>query len=344
MRAMAVVDYNKPLQLIQLPVPEVQPGYVLLRILTCGVCFSDYKTSKGLMPYSDSLQLPHVPGHEICGEVVEAEPESGWQPGDVVVAYHYWPCSRCAFCQRGLENLCVNLESWTGFTHPGGFEEYLAVPAARLLRVPDGLAPEQASTATCASGTAYRAALTKGQIQPGDTVVVLGNGGVGLIAVQLAQLAGGHVVAMDIDPRKLEVTTQFDVAATASTEEQVKEIVNDMTHGLGADVVINTVSNPEVFTQAQQLTRRGGRIVGVGYYAGKYARFETASMVLDEMEIVGSRYALRWEMERVLQLFAEGKVQPIIDSVLPLEEANEAFRRLETGEVIGRTVLRVAEE
>lgn len=344
MRAMAVLDYEEPLQLIDLPQPEARAGYVLLRILTCGVCFSDYKTSKGLMRYSDSLQLPHVPGHEICGEVVEAAPQTGWQAGDVVVSYHYWPCGRCAFCQRGLENLCVNLESWTGFTHPGGFEEYLAVPADRLLRVPDGLTPEQASTATCASGTAYRATITKGQIQAGDTVVVLGSGGVGLVALQLAKLAGGRVIAVDIDRRKLEVARQFDITATSSGEEETRELVDDLTQGLGADVVINTVSMPEVFTQAQQLTRRGGRIVGVGYYAGKYAKFETASMVLDEMEIVGSRYALRWEMERVLQLFAEGKVQPIIDSVLPLEEANEAFRRLETGEVIGRTVLRVAEE
>jgi alcohol dehydrogenase, propanol-preferring len=344
MRAMAVLDYTEPLQLIDLPRPEVKPGYVLLRILTCGVCFSDYKTSKGLMHYSASLSLPHVPGHEICGEVVEAAPETGWQVGDVVVAYHYWPCGRCFFCQRGDEHLCINLESWTGFTHPGGFEEYLAVPAGRLIRVPEGLAPEEASTATCASGTAYRAVVTRGEISPGDLVVVLGTGGVGLMAVQFARLAGGGVIAVDIDRRKLEIASQFGVRATAASEEESTAAVAELSGGIGADVVINTVSDPSSYGLAQRLARRGGRLVGVGYYAGQDAYFESASMVLDEIEIVGSRYALRWEMERVLQLFATGEVRAVVDDVLPLEEANEAFRRLAAGEVIGRTVLQVASD
>lgn len=344
MRAMAIVDYREPLQLLDLPLPEVKPGYVLLRILTCGVCFSDYKTSKGLMHYSASLTLPHVPGHEICGEVVEAGPETGWQPGDTVVAYHYWPCGRCPFCQRGQEHLCINLESWTGFTHPGGFEEYLAVPADRLIRVPEGLSPAAASTATCASGTAYRAAVTRGQITPGDVVVVLGTGGVGLMAVQFARLAGGQVVAVDIDPRKLEVAAQFGVQAAAATEAEAEDAVQSLSGGIGADVVINTVSDPASYGMAQRLTRRGGRLVGVGYYAGREAAFESAAMVLNEIEIVGSRYALRWEMERVLQLFASGAVRPVVDDVLPLEAANEAFRRLEAGEVVGRTVLQVASQ
>jgi alcohol dehydrogenase len=194
MRAMAVVDYAKPLELIDLPEPELKPGYVLLRILACGVCFSDYKTAKGLMPFSSTLPLPHVPGHEICGEVVEAGSETGWQVGDRVVAYHYWSCGRCAYCHKGQENLCHNLVGWTGFTHPGGFEEYLAVPADRLLRVPEGISPESAALATCASGTAYRALMSRGRVQAGETVVILGLGGVGLQAIQMAQLAGAHTL------------------------------------------------------------------------------------------------------------------------------------------------------
>lgn len=343
MRAMAVVDYAKPLQLIDLPEPEIKPGYVILRILACGVCFSDYKTSKGLMPYSPTLALPHVPGHEICGEVVETGPETGWEVGDRVVAYHYWNCGRCAYCRKGQENLCINLVGWSGFTTHGGFEEYLAVPADRLLRVPEGIDPEHATPATCASGTAYRAVISRGRVQGGETVVVIGSGGVGLQAIQFAQLAGAHTLAVDIDARKLETAKQFNITGVALGQDEAKALVNDLTEGIGADLIINTVGHADAFKQAAQLVRRGGRIVGVGYTAGKYAEFEMASMVLDEIEILGTRYALRYEMERVLSLFAAGKVKAIVDDVLPLEEANEAFRRLETGEVIGRTVLRVGE-
>lgn len=341
MRAMAVTNYEAPLELINLPEPQVNSGFVLLRILTCGVCFSDYKTSKGLMPYSSTLPLPHVPGHEICGEVAAADQETGWQVGDRVVAYHYWPCGRCAFCLKGLENLCINLVAWTGFTHHGGFEEFLAVPADRLLRVPDNVSSEHAAPATCASGTAYRAVVTRGRVEAGETVVVIGSGGVGLQAIQFAQVAGAYTLAVDIDPRKLQAAQQFDVAGVALGNEEAQAWVNNFTKGVGADLIINTVGHADAFGLAAQLVRRAGRIVGVGYAAGNYAQFEMASMVLDEIEIIGSRYALRYEMERVLNLFGEGKIKAVVDEVLPLEEANEAFRRLETGEVVGRTVLRV---
>ncbi|HEX9077592.1 MAG TPA: alcohol dehydrogenase catalytic domain-containing protein, partial [Anaerolineae bacterium] len=113
---MAVVDYKAPLELMDLPDPKVQPGSALIRILACGVCYSDYKTAHGRMAYSPTLKLPHVPGHEICGEVVEAGPETGLSTGERVIVYNYWSCGRCALCRMGQENLCENLQGWVGFT------------------------------------------------------------------------------------------------------------------------------------------------------------------------------------------------------------------------------------
>jgi D-arabinose 1-dehydrogenase-like Zn-dependent alcohol dehydrogenase len=183
--------------------------------------------------------------------------------------------------------------------------------------------------------------MSRGRLQAGETVVILGLGGVGLQAIQLAQLAGAQTLGVDIDARKLEVAQQFDVAGVALGDEEARALIGQKTNGLGADLIINTVGQPAAFELAAQLVRRGGRIVAVGYTAGQYARFETASLVLNEIEIIGVRYALRYELERVLSLFAAGKVKAIVDDVLPLAEANEALRRLEVGEVIGRTVLRV---
>jgi D-arabinose 1-dehydrogenase-like Zn-dependent alcohol dehydrogenase len=157
----------------------------------------------------------------------------------------------------------------------------------------------------------------------------------------MAQLAGAQTLGVDIDARKLETAGQFDVAGIALGDEEAQALVSQKTDGLGADLIINTVSQPAAFELAARLVRRGGRIVGVGYAAGQFAQFETASLVLHEIEIIGVRYALRYELERVLSLFAAGKIKAIVDEVLPLTEANEALRRLEMGQVVGRTVLRV---
>ena len=105
MIAMAVREYGAPLDRIELPDPELRPGHALLEVLTCGVCFSDLKTSRGRMPFSDRLSLPHVPGHEICARVVRSDPPV-IEPGTIVVVNHLWPCRRCARCRAGIEQLC----------------------------------------------------------------------------------------------------------------------------------------------------------------------------------------------------------------------------------------------
>ena len=342
MRAMVVKDYHAPLELVDLPIPEVKPGAVLIRVLTCGVCYSDFKTVRGKMAYSPTLKLPHVPGHEICGEVVEAKPDTGFRVGERVIVYNYWACGKCAMCRMGMENLCENLQGWVGFTTPGGFEEFLAVPAERLLHLPDGVTPEQAAPTSCALGTSYRAVSTRAQVRPGQTVIVQGVGGVGLYSVQVARAAGARVLAVDIDPKHLEVAAKMGAVKGALAGEEARTMVSDFTSGLGADVVIDTVGHEESLHQAAQMVRRGGRVVGVGYIVGGFARIQTDDYVLREVEFVGSRYVQRHELERAIQMLAGGIVQPVIDDVLPLESANEAFTRLEQGKVVGRTVLRVA--
>ena len=342
MRAMAVVDYNAPLELLDLPVPKRQPGLVLIRILACGVCYSDYKTAHGRMAYSPTLKLPHVPGHEICGEVVEAGPEAGLRTGERVIVYNYWSCGRCALCRMGQENLCENLQGWVGFTTPGGFEEYLAVPSERLLRLPDGITPEQAAPTSCSLGTSYRAVVTRAQARPGQVIVVQGVGGVGLNSVQVARAAGARVLAVDIDPKHLEVAVKLGATKGAIAGEPARAMVHDFTSGLGADAVIDTVGHEESLHEAAMMTRRGGRVVGVGYIVGGFAKIQTDDYVLREVEFVGSRYVQRHELERAIQMLASGEVQNVVDDVLPLQDVNEAFTRLEQGKVIGRTVLRVA--
>jgi 2-desacetyl-2-hydroxyethyl bacteriochlorophyllide A dehydrogenase len=341
MRAMMVTDYGAPLQEQDIAQPGVPPGHVLVKILACGVCYTDVKISRGHMPFSADLELPHVPGHEVSGEVVEAAPETGFKAGDRVLVYNYWSCGRCPACLMGREVLCQNLQGWVGFTTPGGFQEYLAVRADRLLPVPESITPEQACSASCAFGTGYRAVVTRGGAEPGQTVVLIGVGGVGLHALQIAREVGTHILAVDINPEKLEIAQALGAVGTALAGEEAQALVEEFTQGQGADLVIDFVGQEDILHQAAQMTRLAGRVVGIGYFPGRFARIQTDQFVLRELEFIGSRYAQRYEIERVLSLMAAERITPVIDDILSLEDAEEALQRLERGEVTGRNVLRI---
>ncbi len=194
MRGMVVTEYGAPLEERDLDPPQPVPGHALIQVLTCGVCFSDVKIARGKMPFSEGLSLPHVPGHEICGRVLECDPADGFTPGDRVVVYNVWPCGRCDRCQAGEEHICRAPEVRAGFTEPGGFRERMVVPVGRLLRVPEGLSDAEAAPLTCALGTAYRATVTRGGVAAGSRVVVIGLGGVGIHALQIAGAAGARSV------------------------------------------------------------------------------------------------------------------------------------------------------
>jgi 2-desacetyl-2-hydroxyethyl bacteriochlorophyllide A dehydrogenase len=338
---MTVVSYGERLRAMDLPEPKRGPGEVLVKVLACGVCYTDMKTARGRMPHSAALALPHVPGHEICGEVIKAPSGSGLRSGQRVVVYNYLSCGRCLLCRLGRENLCQNLKGCVGLTISGGFQEFLVLPPDRLLPFSTNLSDEQAAILSCAVGTAYRAVVTRGAARPGDTVVVLGVGGVGVHAVQVARISGAQAVAVDFDPRKLQFAASFCEGRVVTPGEKAENLIRKLT-GIGADIVVDTVGKAETLAEAIRLSRPGGRIVGVGYQSGVMSAIPADAFVVGERDFLGSRYCTLAELQRALALVVAGQVQPIVDSVVPLDRANEAFERLERGEVIGRMVLRVA--
>lgn len=341
MRAMAVTAYGEPLVRMDLPEPEVPHGSALLEVLTCGVCFSDVKTSRGHMPYSDSLALPHVPGHEIYGRVLRTSPAGLLPEGTVGTVFHYWPCGRCAACRRGDETLCSEMVAWAGFTHPGGFVERIAVPVDRLVAVPPSIDPIHAAPMSCALGTAYRSVIVRGGVRPGVTVAVVGLGGVGIHAAQIARAAGARVFGFDVHEPTLDVARNLGLDARASADGEAEEAVRGLAPE-GVDVVVDAVGHAETLALADRLVRTGGRIVGVGYHPASALGILTPRWVLGELELVGSRYAHRDDLERAVAMVADGHVQPVVGLVRPLEEVNEVFAALESGEVVGRAVLDVA--
>lgn len=344
MRAMVIERYGAPLRLVDLPKPEPGPRQVLVRILGCGVCRSDLKTAAGAMPFSGTLALPHVPGHEISGEIAGLGPGARGRLGDRVIVFHYWPCGRCEHCQAGEETLCTDLRGWAGFTTPGGFQEYLAVPDDCVLPLPPNVPPEHGGPLTCALGTAYHSVTVAGGVRAGETVAVLGAGGVGLHVVQVAHAAGARVVALDLQPHRLDAARSVGADEAFAADDNAGESMRAWTSGRGADVVIDTVGHHGSLVTGTSLVRRGGRIVLVGYTARaeEYPPLPTERAVLEQLTIQGSRYVTRLELRRALDLVARGLVRPVISGEVPLERANDAFAMVREDRATGRVIVRVA--
>jgi D-arabinose 1-dehydrogenase-like Zn-dependent alcohol dehydrogenase len=342
MKGMAVCDYGRPLERMELPAPDLRPGHALLEVLTCGVCFSDVKTSRGKMPYSPDLALPHVPGHEICARVLGTDPRGALEPGIVVVVHHVWPCRRCDRCCAGQENICREPEAWMGFTHPGGFQERLVAPIDRLTPVPPGIDAVHAAPMTCALGTAYRSVVTRGRVAAGTRVVVIGLGGVGLHALQVAHAVGALAIGLDVSDRAIGAAHELGLDARRGDVAGIEAELLAASGGEAADVVVDTVGRDATIRQAERLVRPGGRIVAVGYAVDTSFAVPAARFVLEEVELIGSRYVQRDELARAIRLVADGRVQMVVDRVTPLEEANDALAALEANEVVGRVVLDVA--
>jgi alcohol dehydrogenase len=344
MRAMSLVEYGRPLQMLEVERPSPPPGYALVQVLTCGVCFSDVKTVRGHMPYSASLALPHVAGHEMCGRVLELNLPPGARSrvvaGDRVVAYHVWGCRDCASCRRGEEQLCTADVAWMGFSHPGVFREYMTVPVEYLLPVPEVIPASVAPVLTCAMGTAYRAVAVRGRVQPGEVAVVIGLGGVGVHGALIAAAAGAHVVGVD-RAEKLGAAREAGVPTVVETGQGLLERVREIAPE-GVDLVLEATGVPSLMETARQLLRPGGRVVGIGYRVGETMGVTGDQLVLLEQSVIGSRYASRADIEHVIRMVADGVVSPVIDSVLPLQRLNEAIERLESGRVTGRLVLEVS--
>jgi alcohol dehydrogenase len=335
---MAVTAYGEPLEPRDAPEPEPGPGEALMRVLTCGVCFTDVKIARGRMPFSGGLRLPHVPGHEVFGEVVSSDPSGLVEPGSRAIVYQYWPCGRCAACRRGDDALCADLSGWLGFVNDGGFRELIAVPADRLITVPASIDPFAAAPMSCAIGTAYRAVITRGGVGPGSRVAVIGLGGVGIHAAQIAAAAGGRVSGFDIHEPTLRTARELGLDARHADEGAAAEPRGDGRQ----DVVVDTVGVASSLELADRLVRTGGTIVVVGYARESSVSLPTSRIVLDEIDVRGSRYASRAEMARGVAMVAAGLVHPVVGLVRPLQAANEALDALEAGDVVGRAVLDVA--
>ena len=338
MKAMVLRTYNEPLRLEEVETPKIGAGELLVRVRACGVCASNLKYTR---EPADCITLPHILGHEPAGEVVDVGPDvTGFAPGDRVCIYIYVTCRTCLYCTTGQENSCLRARRM-GHELPGAYAEYVKAPAWNTFKIPAGLSFEEAGGIADAMATPYRAVNTKAQVRMGDDVAVMGVGGLGSNAVQLARLAGGRVIAIDLTARKLEFARQHGAEETINAQrEGVAERLRALTRGKGVEAVIDCVGTRASMRAGLQSLRRGGRLVLVGHEPGQDLQATPfRELIMEEIQVIGSHASSRNEMLQVLKLIQDGKIRPIIGAVYPLAEANEAHAALEKEEILGRIVL-----
>lgn len=316
------------------PTPVPEPDEVLVDVRACGICGSDVH---GMDGSTGRRRPPIIMGHEAAGVVAGLGAEvSGWERGARVTFDSTISCGACAFCRRGLINLCdarrVLGVSCEDYRQHGAFAEYLAVPARILYRLPDELDFVRATMVETLSVALH--AVERLAVAAGETAVVVGTGMVGLLVVQ-ALLARGcaHVIGVDVDPSRLDVAASLGAEVVAGDPpEAVAAAVRERTAGRGADVAVEVVGASPPLRTAIEAVRKGGRVALVGNLSPEVS-LPLQAVVTRELTLYGTA-ASAGEYEGAIDLIASGKVdvQPLISAVAPLAEGAAWFERLQARE------------
>ena len=249
------------------------------------------------------------------------------------------PCSRCGDCARGAENLCETQEL-LGFQVNGGYAEYVKVPAQNAIPMPDALSFIDAAAMPIAYLTAWHMLLTRARLRPGEDILILGAGGsVGSAGLQIAKLAGARVFATASTPQKCELARKHGAEVTINyTETDFSHAVLEETNGRGVDVVLEHIG-AATWQQSIASLSKNGRLVTCGVTTGNIAEIDIRKMYQKEITVMGSALGTMSELQTVTRLAGQGKLSPIIDSVLPLSSAHEAHTRLENRQNFGKICL-----
>jgi D-arabinose 1-dehydrogenase-like Zn-dependent alcohol dehydrogenase len=348
MLSQAVVEFGSPLKAIETPTPVPQGTEVLLRVTNCGVCHSDVHIHDGFFDLGGgnklplgSMKLPHTMGHEIEGEVVALGPDAkGVKIGDRRAAFPWIGCGSCPACLRNEEQYCLKPRNLgCSSSVAGGYATHVMVPHPRYL-LDYGNAPASLAAAYMCSGiTAFSALKKVGKLGPGDEVMILGCGGVGMMGLQFAKsLFGKAPLAADIDDGRLEAAKKAGAKATYNTKEPGigKKIIADTNGGVFA--IIDFVGSEATFAFASSCVRKGGRIIIVGLFGGAMS-MPLPMFPMRALAVMGSFVGSLPETEEMMAIVRAGKVDPIPVETRPLDQASKTLDDLRAGKIIGRVVL-----
>jgi L-iditol 2-dehydrogenase len=315
----------------QIPIPEIQDGEILIRVHACGICGTDLKKIEyGLVP------PPRIFGHEMAGIVTKVGTKvTKFRVGDRVTAHHHIPCKKCFYCERKLFSQCEfyrRTGTTAGFEPAGGgFAEYVRVMdwivEDGTVLLPEHVSFEEASFMeplnTCLK------ALETAALEPKETVVVYGQGPVGLLMTQAAAVAGARVIGLDFLESRLTIAQELGaVAAFNPVKDNIRAEVDKLTDGRGADLAIVAVANPRAVEDAQNIVRRGGRVLLFAQTVpGEIIPVDVSSVCMEEKKLIGSYSASVELQEQSAQLIFTGKINVarLISHRFPLDRLAEGI-------------------
>ena len=340
MYAMVLEQFGHPLGWREVPEPAIGDGEVLLRVMANGLCATDLKIAEGLVP---TVSLPHIPGHEVAGEVAAVGAAvPGLQPDDHITVYPTESCGFCDYCRRGRENCCSTAPR-TGFELNGGFAEYMRVAGRNAVKIAPSVPWAAAAIIPDALASVYHALTARARVQAGETVLIVGIGGLGIHAIQIAHLLGARVIAADVDGDKLNGAAEFGPAALINSRQQdLPQQVRELTDGGGADVVVETVGGNAVaaaLPESIACLRRGGSLAVLGYNYGIPLAVDTADLIYGQWSILGSRASTLQDVVEVARLVEQGRIKPVVSEQYPLHQAEQALARLRENPPLGRIAL-----
>jgi acryloyl-coenzyme A reductase len=329
------------LQMRDVPVPNVGRKDVLIEVDSCGVCYHDVLVRNGVL--KRGVKMPLIPGHEIAGIVVEVgEDVPGLRAGDrVTTTQRYHICGHCGHCRTNHETQCEEKKFLGDWGMYGGYAEYVAVEHDNVALVPNHIPLHKAAVVACTLGSVFNAMRDVGHIEAGETVLVTGSGGgLGMQAVQLARLQGAWVIAQTTSPDKVAQLKELGAHEVvvhdrgADFSDQVKALTN----GRGVDVVVDNVGNL-MFQPIRRALARSGRWLMIGQLTGDFTPFNPAQIFSKNISMLSAASTTRLQLQTCLEIVGRGLIEPIVAQRMPLSEAREAHRLIESGAVAGRIVL-----
>lgn len=318
--------------------PEPGSGEVLVKLHAAALNRVDLLVRNGWPGLR--LDLPHIPGADGAGEIAAlGEGVDGWQIGDRVVLNANLGCGTCNFCLAGQDNLCRNWHL-LGETVRGTYAEFIVVPSRQLFRLPDGFDFHAAAAASLVYQTAWHSLITRGNLRPGEKVLIVGaSGGVNTASIQIAKLTGASVIVVGSDAKKLSVAESLgaDVLIDRSKTENWSKDVFRSADKQGVDVVVDNVGT--TFPLSFRALRKGGRLLTVGNTGAPKFEIDNRYIFAKHVSIIGSTMGSLSDFKEVMSLVVAGKLKSVVDKTFALKDAQFAHERLENNEQLGKITL-----
>ncbi|NJC97783.1 MAG: alcohol dehydrogenase [Anaerolineales bacterium] len=324
----------------EVPEPQIGAGQALIRVHASAFNHLELWALHG--PVDESYHFPMWTGSDMSGVIERLAPDvTGWSVGEAVVVNPSLSCGRCERCLEGEVSQCDDYDI-LGSGGNGGNAEFVAANVDKLMRMPEGFDFVKAAAAPLAYQTAWRAVTKRAKLQKGEDVLILGaSGGVAVAAIQISKMLGARVFAVTSSEEKMDKAQSLgaDFVVNRKTSDPFDE-VHRLTRGRGVDLVIENVG-AATWSGAQKILRKGGRIVTYGRTTGREAITNLSLLFWNEQTHIGSTMGSLTDFREVMELVFDGTLDPVIDSVFPLEQAADAYARYERGEQFGKIVLQM---